>query len=197
MQPTLQDNQLMSKHRILGFKPQLRLEWRGQDGKNETEQPDHSAIPSRHHSGIRFRYTQGLPCVEHLGRFRTVRGLGLACRFVCATWRVGRVRATGRLGRNGKCADQWYSRGPANAGGMNNVLVDRSGVGKRFPQFSLKINQQETCNECRSYDENRSCGDQNSRRQARSRNNGVGAGHRAAVALSPFEPRLLLGRSGR
>ena len=43
MQPTLQDDQLMSKHRVLGFKPQLRLEWRGQDGQNETEQPDHSA----------------------------------------------------------------------------------------------------------------------------------------------------------
>jgi hypothetical protein len=43
MQPAPQDNQLMSKHRVLGFKPQLRLEWRGQDGKNETEQPDHSA----------------------------------------------------------------------------------------------------------------------------------------------------------
>jgi hypothetical protein len=38
-----QDNQLMSKHRVLGFKPQLRLEWRSQDGQNETEQPDHSA----------------------------------------------------------------------------------------------------------------------------------------------------------
>jgi hypothetical protein len=43
MQPTLQDNQLMSKHRVLGFKPQLRLEWRGQDGQNEAKQPDHSA----------------------------------------------------------------------------------------------------------------------------------------------------------
>src|ERR1700704_4837409 len=43
MQPALQDNQLMSKHRVLSFKPQLRLEWRGQDGQNETEQPDHSA----------------------------------------------------------------------------------------------------------------------------------------------------------
>ena len=43
MQPTPQDNQLMSKHRVLGFKPQLRLEWRGQDGKNETEQPDINA----------------------------------------------------------------------------------------------------------------------------------------------------------
>jgi hypothetical protein len=43
MQPTLQDNQPMSKHRVLSFKPQLRLEWRGQDGQNETKQPDHSA----------------------------------------------------------------------------------------------------------------------------------------------------------
>src|SRR5258708_3036070 len=33
----------MSKHRVLSFKPQLRLEWRGQDGQNEKEQPDHSA----------------------------------------------------------------------------------------------------------------------------------------------------------
>src|SRR5258705_11469181 len=42
MQRAPQDNQLMSKHRVLGFKPQLRLEWRGQDGQHETEQPDHS-----------------------------------------------------------------------------------------------------------------------------------------------------------
>jgi NAD(P)-dependent dehydrogenase (short-subunit alcohol dehydrogenase family) len=33
----------MSKHRVLSFKPYLRLEWRGQDGQSETEQPDHSA----------------------------------------------------------------------------------------------------------------------------------------------------------
>src|SRR5258706_5404524 len=46
MQPTLQDNQLMSKQRVLSFKPQLRLERRGQDGQNETEQPDHSASDS-------------------------------------------------------------------------------------------------------------------------------------------------------
>jgi hypothetical protein len=43
MQPTPQDDQLMSKHRVLGFKPQLRLDWRGRDAQNETEQPDHSA----------------------------------------------------------------------------------------------------------------------------------------------------------
>jgi hypothetical protein len=40
MEPAPQDIQLMSKHRVLSFKPYLRLEWRGQ---NETEQPDHSA----------------------------------------------------------------------------------------------------------------------------------------------------------
>jgi hypothetical protein len=43
MQPTPQDNQLMSKHRVLSFKPQLRLEWQGQDAQNETEQLDHPA----------------------------------------------------------------------------------------------------------------------------------------------------------
>jgi hypothetical protein len=43
VQSTAQDHQLMSKHRVLGFKPQLRFEWRGQDGQSETEQPDHSA----------------------------------------------------------------------------------------------------------------------------------------------------------
>ena len=42
-QPTPQDNQLMSKHRVLSFKPCLRLEWRGQDGQSEAEQPDHPA----------------------------------------------------------------------------------------------------------------------------------------------------------
>src|SRR5260221_13329080 len=43
MQPTPQDIQLRSKHRVLSFKPQLRLEWRGQDGQSETEKHDHSA----------------------------------------------------------------------------------------------------------------------------------------------------------
>jgi hypothetical protein len=35
------DNQRTSKHRVLGFKPQLRLDWRGQDGQSQTKQPDH------------------------------------------------------------------------------------------------------------------------------------------------------------
>src|SRR5260370_24434657 len=42
MQPAPQDNQLLSKHRVLSFKPHLRLEWRGQYGQSETEQPHHS-----------------------------------------------------------------------------------------------------------------------------------------------------------
>src|SRR3981081_1630632 len=42
-QPTPHDIQLMSKQRVLSFKPQFRLEWRGQDAQNETEQTDHSA----------------------------------------------------------------------------------------------------------------------------------------------------------
>jgi hypothetical protein len=33
------NNQLMSKHRVLSFKPQLRLEWRGQDGQSEKSSP--------------------------------------------------------------------------------------------------------------------------------------------------------------
>src|SRR5450631_1889555 len=63
-QPTLQDNQLMSKHRVLSFKPQLRLGWRGQDGQNETEQPDHSASLSDSITASTrikfFRYTQAI-----------------------------------------------------------------------------------------------------------------------------------------
>jgi hypothetical protein len=31
-----QNDQLMSERRVLGFKPALRLEWRGQDGQYET-----------------------------------------------------------------------------------------------------------------------------------------------------------------
>ena len=39
MQLAPQNIQLMSKHRVLSFKPQLRLEWRGQGGQDETEKP--------------------------------------------------------------------------------------------------------------------------------------------------------------
>jgi hypothetical protein len=63
MQPTLQDYQLMSKHRVLGFKPLLRLEWRGQDGQNETKQPDHSASSGDSiTSSTRIRFSVRTPC---------------------------------------------------------------------------------------------------------------------------------------
>src|SRR5258707_4139564 len=58
MQPAPQDNQLMSKHRVLSLKPQLRLEWRGQDGQSETEQPDHSAsLGDSIRSSTRIRFS--------------------------------------------------------------------------------------------------------------------------------------------
>src|SRR5450759_4319846 len=41
---TPQNDQLMSKRRILGLKPTLRLEWRGQDGQYETQQRDHGPL---------------------------------------------------------------------------------------------------------------------------------------------------------
>src|SRR3981189_2608164 len=65
MQPTPQDNQLVSKHRVLSFKPQLRLEWRGQDGQSETEHPDHStSLGDSITSSTRIRFsahTRGVP----------------------------------------------------------------------------------------------------------------------------------------
>ncbi len=43
-QLALQYDQLMSQYRVLGLKPGLRLEWRGQNGQDETEQRDHCAL---------------------------------------------------------------------------------------------------------------------------------------------------------
>src|SRR5712664_4227008 len=62
---------------------------------------------------------------------------------------------------------------------------------------SQNINRQETFSEYRSKSQYRSCGNPNSRQQARSRNNGAGVGHGITAAVSPLEPRLLLGRHRR
>jgi hypothetical protein len=43
MQPTPQHNHLMSKYRVLSFRPQLRPEWRGQHGQNKPNQRNHRA----------------------------------------------------------------------------------------------------------------------------------------------------------
>ena len=62
-QPTPYGIQLMSKHRVFSFGPQLRLEWRGQDGQNETEQPDHSA--SLGDSSVHVAHDRGLSQAGH------------------------------------------------------------------------------------------------------------------------------------
>ena len=43
LQLTPQDHQLMSERGILSLQPDLRLEWRGQDRQDKTQEPDHSA----------------------------------------------------------------------------------------------------------------------------------------------------------
>ena len=42
MEPAPHNNQLMPKYRVLSLQPHPRLEWRGQDGEDETQKPDHS-----------------------------------------------------------------------------------------------------------------------------------------------------------
>jgi hypothetical protein len=98
MQPTPHDIQLMSKHRVLSFKPQLRLKWRGQDGQNETEQPDHSASLSDSITAstqIKFSVHTALPAISLIpistanqGRFTNpVRMTHSAARRRAADWR--------------------------------------------------------------------------------------------------------------
>src|SRR5258706_14055821 len=63
LQLTTQDDQLMSENSILGLKPALRLEWRGKDGQNETEQPDHSAsLGDSITSSTRIRFSVHTGC---------------------------------------------------------------------------------------------------------------------------------------
>ena len=63
MQPAPQNDQLMSKHRVLSLKPQLRLGWRGQDGQNVTEQPNHSAsLGDSITSSTRIRFSVRTAC---------------------------------------------------------------------------------------------------------------------------------------
>src|SRR6476469_7997645 len=71
MQPTPQDSQLMSQHRILSLKSQLRIEWRDQDGQTETEQPDHStSLGDSVTSSTRMRFSAHTTI---MGRARTYR----------------------------------------------------------------------------------------------------------------------------
>ena len=61
----------MSKQRVLGLKPQLRLEWRGQNGQSETAQPDHPAnLGDSVTSSTRIRFS-----VHTTRRLRRIRYL--------------------------------------------------------------------------------------------------------------------------
>src|SRR5258708_29349702 len=78
---TPQNDQLMSERSILCLKPALRLEWRGQDGQNETEQPDHSAnLGDSVTSSTRIRFSVhtafgiGQPRRDRRARTDIVRG---------------------------------------------------------------------------------------------------------------------------
>src|SRR3979490_2493521 len=89
MQPTPQNNQLMSKHRVLSFKPQLRLEWRGQDGQNETEQPDHSAsLGDSITSSTRIRFSVHTGSPMPAGQIILLIGLYTPSRTRWALFRV-------------------------------------------------------------------------------------------------------------
>jgi hypothetical protein len=98
-QPTPQDNQLMAKHRVLSFKPQLRLEGRGQDGQSETEQPDHSVSLSDSISssiGIRFSVHTTLNISYHvMYGAPTISGIAYN---VSGMLRENSVHASGALG---------------------------------------------------------------------------------------------------
>src|SRR5438552_19207371 len=80
MRPAPQDIQLMSKHRVLSFKPQLRLEWRGQVGQNETEQPDHSAsVGDSITSSTQIRFSVHTSANQRLSRSPVAAGDATIC----------------------------------------------------------------------------------------------------------------------
>ena len=65
---TLQDDQLLPEHRILGLKPRVRSERPDQDGQNEPEEPDHpSAYAIRSPlNGMRFSVQTAVACAVEM-----------------------------------------------------------------------------------------------------------------------------------
>jgi hypothetical protein len=59
LQLTPQDHQLMSERGILSLQPDLRLEWRGQDRQDKTQEPDHSASLAIQLPFVRFSESMG------------------------------------------------------------------------------------------------------------------------------------------
>ncbi|WP_354122410.1 helix-turn-helix domain-containing protein [Bradyrhizobium sp. LA6.12] len=113
----------MSKHRVLGFKPQLRLEGRGQDGQNETEQPNHSAsLGDSIRSSTRIRFS--------------VHTMGLTYHAHVNAARIGRTPADGQQGspltqRERQCL-AWISDGKT----MQDI-ADLLGVSSRGVKYHL------------------------------------------------------------
>jgi hypothetical protein len=67
----------MSERSILSLKPALRLEWRGQDGQSETEQPDHSAsLGDSITLSTRIRFSVHTVPFRHSDRHRSGRQQG-------------------------------------------------------------------------------------------------------------------------
>src|SRR5258708_34937713 len=120
-QPTPQDNQLMSKHRVLSLKPQRRLEWRGQDGQNKTEQPDHSAsLGDSITSSTQIRFSvhtvEDVP-PQSCRRSRRDRSVRRADDLVpSALWFVdhGAWQTTGHIVRSNDASDRGMDRKPDN-----------------------------------------------------------------------------------
>ena len=64
-----QNDQLMSERGIFSLKPDLRLEWRGQGGHDETQKPDHCAslgdsVTSSTRIGFSVHTGQDIPRAE-------------------------------------------------------------------------------------------------------------------------------------
>ena len=75
-------------NRVLSLKPHLRLEWRGQDGQNETEQPDHSAsLGDSITSSTRIRFLVHTAVWRSMGPPNQIRWLPTGCRSIPPTAR--------------------------------------------------------------------------------------------------------------
>jgi hypothetical protein len=97
------NNTLMSKHRVLSFKPQLRLEWRGQDGQSETEQPDFQLTSS---TRIEFSvHTGSIVVMDSLGSHKS-KAVREAMRSVGAAAVPARLLARSEHNRAGLCQAQ-------------------------------------------------------------------------------------------
>jgi hypothetical protein len=141
MEPAPHDIQLMSKHRILGFKPQLRLEWRGQDGQSETEQPDHSAsLGDSITASTRIRFS------VHTGP------LAEAIRYALARWpALTRFLDDGRIELDNNPVERAIR--PVALGRKNHLFAGSDERASYCPSGYLLINQALPGTDCETPDD--------------------------------------------